>query len=144
MPGINTSRTMPAEEPLILADSLPPYPLLQFYTMVVFLKLGSLDVFAQKANLVGRDDVGYGNVTLDGFEGTSFFESEDPIEVLLLSEAIGREGFASGTNSWGFYNVMIVEWHKGLAERRGIGLLRKEAIHKSFQPGPQWKEIVLG
>ena len=114
--------------------------------MVVFLKLGSLDLFTQKASLVGRDDVGYGTVALDGFEETSFFESEDPIEVLLLSsEATSRYRLPSGlgTSPWGSYNVMLVEWQKGLAERRGIGLLRKEAIHQSFQPGPQWKEIVL-
>ena len=47
--GINTCRTVPAEEPPVLVDPRPPYPVLQFYTMVVFLKLGSVDVFTQKS-----------------------------------------------------------------------------------------------
>ncbi len=144
IPGINTSRTVPAEEPPALTDPLPRYPVLQFYTMVVFLKLGSLDVFTQRAGLVGRDNVVHGLVVLDGFEGTTFFESKEPLEVLLLSESTGRKGIDPGSGTWIFYNVMLVEWQKGLAERRGIGLLRKEAVHQSFQPGPQWKEIILG
>lgn len=41
------------------------------------------------------------------------------------------------------YNVMVIEWDRGLPECLGIGALRKEAIHQSFPPRPLWKQIVL-
>lgn len=34
---------------------------------------------------------------------------------------------------------MLIEWDQGIAERRGIGAIRKESIHESFEPGPVWK-----
>jgi hypothetical protein len=41
------------------------------------------------------------------------------------------------------YNVMLLEWNGGIAERRGIGIMYKEAVERSFTPGPLWKEIFL-
>jgi len=38
----------------------------------------------------------------------------------------------------------MVEYNQGLAERRGIGIISSGAIHQSFEPGPEWKEVVLG
>jgi hypothetical protein len=43
----------------------------------------------------------------------------------------------------GFYNVMVLEWSGPVAERRGIGLLRQDAVMRSVSPGPAWKEILL-
>ena len=146
IPGSNTSRIVPPEEPPALVNT-PSYTLLQFYTMAVFLKLGDLDVFNPQAELVGKDGKSYGRVFLDGFEETTFFESEHPLEVILLSESYGfhrLRGFDRDEVLWSFYTVMVLEWDHGLAERRGIGLLRKEAIHQSYLPGPLWKQIVLG
>ena len=147
IPGSNTSRIVPPEEPPALVNA-PSYALLQFYTMVVFLKLGALDVFNPQAELIGKNGKSYGRVVLDGFEETTFFESEHPVEVILLSETYGFDGLQGfdryDEDSWSFYNVMVLEWEHGLAERRGIGALRKEGIHQSFPAGPLWKQIVLG
>lgn len=42
-----------------------------------------------------------------------------------------------------YYWVMLIEWNNGIAERRGIGPVYKNAPEKSFPPGPVWKQIVL-
>ena len=44
---------------------------------------------------------------------------------------------------WDYYWVLLIEWDKGVAERRGIGQIYKVAAEKSFAPGPVWKRIVL-
>jgi len=44
---------------------------------------------------------------------------------------------------WTFYYVMLLEWHEGIAERRGLGLLHQNAVDFSLAPGPTWKEIFL-
>lgn len=42
-------------------------------------------------------------------------------------------------------NVIAVEWADGVAERIGIGIVFSHSLERdSFEPGPQWKEIVLG
>jgi hypothetical protein len=41
------------------------------------------------------------------------------------------------------YNVILLEWNEGIAERRGFGIIDKEAVERSFAPGPLWKEIFL-
>ncbi|KAK4215741.1 HET-domain-containing protein [Rhypophila decipiens] len=142
--AIDTTRTVPAEEAPSLNRPLPSYPILQFYTMVVYLRFGDRDVFKPQADLIGRDGAVNGRVILDGFEGTTFFESNDPFELVLLSEADGWPEVYFPRGYWNYYKVMLIEWEGGRAERRGIGVIEKEAIHHSFQPGPQWKEIVLG
>jgi len=71
---------------------------------------------------------------MDGFEEMPFFESPGPFEFILLSEDWGL-------SEW--YNVMLLEWVDGVAERRGIGDLSKDAVHLSLDPGPVWKEILL-
>lgn len=60
--------------------------------MVVFLKLGALDVLNPQAGLIGINGQSYGQEVLDGFEETTIFESEHPIEVILLSESNGFTG----------------------------------------------------
>ncbi|KAM7183937.1 HET domain containing protein [Rhypophila sp. PSN 637] len=142
--AIDTTRTVPAEEAPSLNRPPPSYSILQFYTMVVYLRFGDRDVFKPQAKLIGRDGAVNGHVILDGFEGTTFFESNDPFELVLLSEADGWPEVFCSLGRWEYYTVMLIEWEGGLAERPGIGAIEKEAIHQSFQAGPQWKEIVLG
>jgi hypothetical protein len=111
--------------------------------MTIFMNLGPLDVFNHRATLVGQDDVEHGYVVFDGFEETTFFETKGPFEILVLSESNAEGRLVFFEEHWNFYNVMLVEWNRGLVERRGMGTLRKEGLHQSFQPGPVWKEIVL-
>ncbi|KAK3990487.1 heterokaryon incompatibility protein-domain-containing protein [Cladorrhinum sp. PSN332] len=124
------------------------YPLLQFWTLAVFLRLEIVDVFQPQGRLFGNGyEVGWngkecGTVRLDGFVArTSFFErSDEQFEVLILSETGRGETDTGG----GFYNVMLIEWIGGVAERRGVGEIVKEGVSQSFAPGPVWKEVLLG
>ncbi|KAK3352525.1 heterokaryon incompatibility protein-domain-containing protein [Lasiosphaeria hispida] len=132
------------EEPIVFRHKQPTpgYPILQFWTLTVHLRIGEIDVFKAKGKFFDKSGVERGSVTLDGFEETSFFESEEPFEVLVLSwETYSeRKGPENGT-----FNVMLIEWDSnGLAERRGIGFIDMIAVKRSFQPGPEWKEIALG
>ena len=42
-------------------------------------------------------------------------------------------------------NVMAVNWKNGIAERIGIGIIFSRVLDRdSFEPGPLWREIILG
>lgn len=118
-----------------------PYPVLQFWTLAVYFnievrstKRGVLEGIAGILN--PDNNISCGSVSLDGFEEMPFFESLGPFEFILLSEDYG----VSETET---YNVMLLEWVDGVAERRGLGHLSKDAVHLSLDPGPIWKEILL-
>jgi hypothetical protein len=64
-----------------------------------------------------------------------------------MTEATGemRFGkFAILASSARGYWALLLEWEKGVAERRGIILLKKDVIQKCLEPGPKWEAIVLG
>lgn len=73
------------------------------------------------------------------------FTTQDKFEFILLSRGMG---------TWGTvdhpvllekrYYVLLLEWNGPVAERRGFGMLKMEAVADSLPPGPQWKEILLG
>jgi hypothetical protein len=129
-----TLRTAPTED---LSSSIPasPYPLLQFWTLTVFYRIAEINVFKATCRLVGEDGINCGNMSLDGSEETTLFDSVEPLEIILLSESEGRREY---------YNAMLLEWNEGVAERRGIGTILQSTINNSFSPGPLWKEILLG
>ncbi|KAM7212172.1 hypothetical protein V8F06_012424 [Rhypophila decipiens] len=124
--AIDTTRTVPAEEAPSLNRPPPSYPILQFYTMVVYLRFGDWDVFKPQAKLIGRNGAVNDHVILDGFEGTTFFESNGPFELVLLSEADGWPEVYFPRGDWEYYKVMLIEWEGGLVERRGIGAIKKK------------------
>ncbi|CAM1507782.1 Fc.00g046300.m01.CDS01 [Cosmosporella sp. VM-42] len=128
--NISTLRTLPTED-IAFTVPIPSYPLLQFWTVSVFFKLDETDVFRATSKLVGRDGSHCGDVTLDGYEETTFFDSQEPFEFILIS------GLSP-------INALLLEWNGEIAERRGIGTLLHKAIGKGFLPGPRWREIVLG
>jgi len=120
------------------------YPILQFWTLSIRLKLDRVDVFRGSADLVNVREQAVGRISLDGFEEFDFFESREPFELIVLSSGLvhvpvdipGRT-FIEG------FNVMLLEWSEGVAERRGIGTVGTSALATSFDPGPTWKEILL-
>lgn len=130
--GFPTLRTAPTENLSFSVPSLP-YHLLQFWTLAAFYKIAELDAFTGECSLVGKDNNICGNLSLDGSEDTTLFDSVEPIEIILLSELTVLDS----------YDVLLLEWKGGLAERRGIGTISKSAIENSFSPGPLWKEILL-
>ena len=134
----------------------PPYPVLRFWSLSLRFKIGEVDVFAATARLFDAKGGMCGVVTLDGLEDTKFFESQEPMEIILLSESklpmpvtedfdFDRNNRLVGTEQYGlFYNVMLLGWDGVIAERRGIGFIDKKLIHGGFAPSPVWKEITLG
>jgi hypothetical protein len=86
----------------------------------------------------------------DGLEEATFFNSPGPFELIALSatplmpwvlfdgdiENIGARGEDSMLSQKAFYNVMALEWSGSVAERRGIGVLRQDAVMWSLPPGP--------
>ena len=56
-------------------------------------------------------------------------------EVILLSRMLTENVI---------YRVMIIDWKDGIAYRMSVGYVYKRSLAKSFDPGPQWKEITLG
>ncbi|CAG8957069.1 hypothetical protein HYFRA_00009270 [Hymenoscyphus fraxineus] len=41
-------------------------------------------------------------------------------------------------------NVIAVDWNEGIAERIGIGIIFSHTLEEDcFEPGPQWREIIL-
>jgi hypothetical protein len=128
------------------------YPLLQFWTLSVFFRLGvpGLRTETVQAPLLGSELTECGSVFLDGFHESNFFGDQCPYELLVLSESridlvkYRIDIFKSRLfETWDFYNVMLIEWKMGVAERRGLGSLRKSALGQTFAPGPVFKEILL-
>ncbi|KAF5613802.1 uncharacterized protein FSUBG_414 [Fusarium subglutinans] len=150
---LDTRRTMPTEQ-VSFSRGLPSYPILQFWTLSLFYRISGVDVFRATGYLQDSNNKKCGFVWLDGFEETEFFESRAPFEIILLSEASHHKSLAYSlvqwqyqyplaAGQWNYYNIMILEWHGGIAERRGFGLLHQGAVEFSLAPGPSWKEIFL-
>ncbi|KAM5387017.1 hypothetical protein ACJZ2D_000310 [Fusarium nematophilum] len=74
---LNTRRTMPTEE-VSFSRTVPPYPILQFWTLSLFYRISDIDVFMATGYLADSNHVKCGFVWLDGFEETTFFESQSP------------------------------------------------------------------
>ncbi|KAF4501783.1 hypothetical protein FAGAP_2030 [Fusarium agapanthi] len=126
----------------------------EFWTLSLFYRIFDIDVFRSNGYLQDSNDKKCGFVWLDGFEETEFFESGGSFEIILLSEAYGhlfvdqrevqwQNPYPLSSGQWNYYNIMILEWLGGIAERRGFGLLNQGAVEFSLAPGPSWKEIFL-
>ncbi|KAK4183981.1 HET-domain-containing protein [Podospora australis] len=125
------------------------YPLLSFWTVAIILQVKIFDVFHGYGRLIGKDGVTCGAMVLDQpLPGTESLSAE-PFEFVLLSEGSSQlPGAPELDNSLqgtcGYYHVILVVWEGGVAERRGVGTIAKEAIAKGFGDGAIWKEIALG
>lgn len=149
-----------------LEGHLPPYPLLQFWTLVVYYDLGHIDVLNGEGALFDEQGEICGFAVLDGYEENPFFmNNEEPYECLVLSEtekmwmekkwrgadAVTRElgshelgGVYDRENEdWIFYNVMLVQRDRDIVTRCGLGVIYQKAIGQSFEPGPCWNEVFL-
>lgn len=151
----DTRRTMPTED-VSFSRTVPLYPILQFWTMSLFYNISDIDVFMATGHLADSNNNKCGRVWLDGFEETTYFESQGPFEVILLSESYSHSftrklethpqrsyNRVTGEGCWTYYYVLILEWQGGIAERRGFGFLYQSAVGSSLAPGPVWKEIFL-
>ncbi|KAJ4263510.1 hypothetical protein NW762_006329 [Fusarium torreyae] len=150
---LKTMRTMPTQE-VSFSREMPSYPILQFWTLSLFYRISDVDVFRATAYFKDSNQGKCGFVWLDSFEETTFFESRGPFEIILLSEAYSNacvphekaqwlDPYPLATGQWPYYNVLLLEWQDGIAERRGFGLLHQGAVEFSLAPGATWKEIFL-
>lgn len=152
---LNIKRTAPTED-VSFSRTVPTYPILQFWTLSVFYKIKNIDVFAATSYLVDRNKNKCGFVWLDGFEETTFFESDGPFNFILLSESdknphsmdLDDEFESNGryprkVDQWRYYHILLLEWEGGIAERRGFGVIFQDAVAASLSPGPLWSEIFL-
>jgi len=152
--NLNTRRTNPTED-VSFSQAIPAYPLLQFWTLSVFYTLTDIDVFEATGYFADRSNAICGFVWLDGFKETTFFEAKGPFEAILLSESyrfrfseqlnrrLKNDHYPKKAGQWRYYNVLLLEWQGGIAERRGFGHICQEAVERSLAPGPTWKEIFL-
>ena len=150
---LNTRRKIPTEE-VSFSRVVPAYPILQFWTVSVFYTITDIDVFEATGYLADLNNAKCGFAWLDSFEETTFFESKGPFEVILLSEACAHDAYQKFDgdfnldypeviNQWRYYNILLLEWQGGIAERRGFGVIFQGAVDNSLAPGPVWKEIFL-
>ncbi|KAH8646785.1 heterokaryon incompatibility protein-domain-containing protein [Xylariales sp. PMI_506] len=161
----SVSRTR-ATDDLDIHGVIPPYPLLQFWSLVVYLDMPEINPFDGEGALYDRRGEICGYATLDGYEENPYFEDHDePFECIVLSqtEALWIEKFWRGQEAIGnllghshnmesvfskdkystFYNIMIVQRDRDIRARCGLGIIYKDSIHRSVEPGPVWKEVLL-
>ncbi|GAP93137.1 putative tol protein [Rosellinia necatrix] len=99
--------------------------------------------------LLDRNGACCGFVTLDDPLRPS--EECESAEFILLSlSAEKTQGVADlnptsqASNTGGrFFWLLMIEWKKGVAERKGIGKIHRNALASPLEPGVSWKEVVL-
>ncbi|KAI0518149.1 heterokaryon incompatibility protein-domain-containing protein [Xylaria bambusicola] len=89
--------------------------------------------------VVGKDGANCGFVTLDDAASTS--EDSKPVEFILLSLSAEKSQVVDAGGR--FFWVLMIEWDKGVAERKGIGKIRRDALASAVDAGISWKEITL-
>lgn len=106
----------------------------------MFLRVEKIGGTLPTGKILDKNGGWCGEVSFDGYDELDFFDSEGPWEFILLSLHVSDHG-------WSQFNVMLIEWRHGIAERRGISQVSATGFsveRGSFPPGPVWKEIVLG
>ena len=144
---VNSTRTWPTET-LQFERYLPDYPVLQFWTLAVWLSMNDFEVFTAMATIVDRVGNKCGYLQMDGFEDDEFFQPNARYEFIIISESYSRDYDCSCRRSSYdpkpiLYNALVLEWSGGIAERRGFGILCHCALGRAHLPSPWWKEILL-
>lgn len=145
--NVGSTRTAPTEA-LTSSSELPPYPVLQFWTVSVHFEIYKFDVFEASAAIIDCKGIKCGRLSMDGFEDDEFFQPGASYEFILVSQSGSSADPGCGcgdvhTASSRPYNVLVLEWKGGIAERRGMGELCGSGVERALPPGPCWKEILL-
>ncbi|KAI1427962.1 heterokaryon incompatibility protein-domain-containing protein [Xylaria sp. FL1777] len=99
--------------------------------------------------LLDKDGANCGFVTLD--DPTSTSKDNKGAEFILLSLSAEKSQCTTGSNPANqatdtggrFFWVLMIEWEKGVAERKGIGKIHRNVLASALDPGVSWKEITL-
>ncbi|KAI0112177.1 heterokaryon incompatibility protein-domain-containing protein [Nemania sp. FL0031] len=152
----DVSRTEPSQNHVReLIDK--EYAILQFWTITANLALCKVDQEEGENlmwpfiglywtpttyKLLDRNGVNCGFVTLDDAAVTR--ENNTSAEFIVVSlSAKGAANTQATDTGERFFWVLMIEWEKGVAERKGIGKIRQDALASTLDPGISWKEIVL-
>ncbi|KAI3341474.1 heterokaryon incompatibility protein-domain-containing protein [Ustulina deusta] len=158
----DVSRTEPSKE-LVREQIDKPYTVLQFWTISVNFALRKVDQEEGEKlmwsyglywtpttyELLDTDGANCGFVTLD--DPTSTSEGCKGAEFILLSLSAEKSQNTAGsspanqaTETGGrFFWVLMIEWEKSVAERKGIGKIHRNVLASAPDPGVSWKEITL-
>lgn len=96
-------------------------------------------LISDMAEFVGEDGE-YELVLLSDSQNSLFYRMDLP-DPSRLNPFVS---YQATNHDWRLYWVLLLTWSEGVAERRGLGQILQTAVEKSFSPGLQWKEIVLG
>ncbi|KAK5631343.1 hypothetical protein RRF57_007057 [Xylaria bambusicola] len=147
----DVSRTEPSRE-FVGKQTDNKYSVLHFWTISTQFTLRKIDrdeadkpmwpykIYwtATTYEVLGKDGASCGFVTLDDAASTS--QDSKTAELILLSlSAKSQEADAEGRFFW----VLMIEWDKSVAERKGIGKIRRDALASAVDVGISWKEITL-
>ncbi|KAL8916882.1 MAG: hypothetical protein Q9208_008284 [Pyrenodesmia sp. 3 TL-2023] len=89
-------------------------------------------------NTAGRNDAGYQNAVEEA-RAQAVHEAEDK-RMAVIDTGPG----VKDPESWSLYYVMLITWRGPIAQRRGIGRIYRRAMKYALDPGPVWKQILLG
>ncbi|RYC63832.1 hypothetical protein CHU98_g2377 [Xylaria longipes] len=144
----------------------PRIGLLQFWTLSAHFSLrvdaagerylDSMDFLDWKVaqQIFGPDDMYYGFIQVDEESSKCDHNNAEIIVISEAAEIVSRDHSAyyrnkhwdkltrQSTGRW--YNVLYVEDISGIAERKGFGQIRCDAIQLSPESPWKWKEIILG
>ncbi|KAI1364936.1 heterokaryon incompatibility protein-domain-containing protein [Xylaria arbuscula] len=129
------------------------YTVLQFWTIAATFALRKIDRDeADKPmwsygiywtpttyQVVGKDDAKCGFVTFD--DAASMGDDGRCAELVLLS--LSAEKSQAGDAGGSFFWVLVIERGKSMAERKGIGKIRRDALASALDTGISWREITL-
>jgi hypothetical protein len=158
----DVSRIEPSKE-LASGEISTQYAVLQFWTVSANFALrkinqeegekmmGSYGLYWTPTTyeLLDKNRMNCGFVTLD--DPTSTNEDNTSAEFILLSLSPEKSRDNVGLNSTGqaterggrFFWVLMIKSESGIAERKGIGKIHRDALASPLDPGVSWKEIVL-
>jgi hypothetical protein len=164
----NFAKYLPADSipvvPFDLEGLTPTYPLLCFWTLSVHFLLRKCNTahLRRPDHLVHDFDIIHESGSCHGFIALDHSNWTDNtvrrVELILMAEN-PMSGIRDGqinsipdeykkdpcyNTTIDEYWVLLVEWDGPVAERRGLGLLKSDAIDHALAPGPKWKQIVLG
>ncbi|KAI1495975.1 heterokaryon incompatibility protein-domain-containing protein [Biscogniauxia marginata] len=140
-----------------------PYPILQFWTLSVCFSLRRINrdkadnmmwafgIYWTQSTYEVLDSNGLNRGFIALETGNDMQQSYSNAELILLADSLERVcplGEGQNVNSQmpdtaRFFWVLYIEWEDGVAERKGIGKIYRDAISSTPGPVADWKEIVL-
>ncbi|KAI1296342.1 heterokaryon incompatibility protein-domain-containing protein [Xylaria venustula] len=158
----DVSRTEVSKQPVSGALD-KSYTVLQFWTISAHFTLRKIDQeegeklmwsyglywTATTYELRDKDGANCGFVTLDDAASTSSHGNNAEFILLALSAEKAQTTTSSNSASSTaekdrrFFWVMMIEWERGVAERKGIGKIHRHVLTSALDLGVSWKEVTL-